>query len=202
MERLPKWPGDSIPVGSVRVRRGASHQAVVRIVPYQTFELPGTIRVPSSHWLDASSTKGDTSRYLGGSDSNSYWASRDHPRLRLQRSRPHAGSWRPSQALCTAQTGIQADEVPDDRNVHGGAPRRVLGGSGLPVVRRGLKLGGGTRRLVSVGGDSGVVSTFMTWNLMHMARMIKDAGGIPAHGNQRSEWVAGCRPDHPNPLYR
>ena len=28
----------------------------------------------------------------------------------------------------------------------------------------------------------------MTWNLMHMARMIKDAGGIPAHGNQRSEW--------------
>lgn len=45
-------------------------------------------------------------------------------------------------------------------------------------------------------------TTFMTWNLMHMARMIKDAGGIPAHGNQRSEWDAGCRFDHPNPLYR
>lgn len=29
--------------------------------------------------------------------------------------------------------------------------------------------------------------TFMTWNLMHMARMIKDAGGIPSHGNQRSK---------------
>ena len=29
-------------------------------------------------------------------------------------------------------------------------------------------------------------TTFMTWNLMHLARMIKDAGGIPAHGNQRS----------------
>ncbi|MCZ6917125.1 MAG: flavodoxin family protein [Gemmatimonadetes bacterium] len=45
-------------------------------------------------------------------------------------------------------------------------------------------------------------TTFMTWNLMHMARMIKDAGGIPAHGNQRSKWVAGCRPDNPNPEHR
>lgn len=45
-------------------------------------------------------------------------------------------------------------------------------------------------------------TTFMTWNLMHMARMIKDAGGIPAHGNQRSEWDAGCRFDFPNPDYR
>jgi multimeric flavodoxin WrbA len=45
-------------------------------------------------------------------------------------------------------------------------------------------------------------TTFMTWNLMHMARMLRDAGGIPAHGNQRSEWEAGCRFDHPNPDYR
>jgi len=45
-------------------------------------------------------------------------------------------------------------------------------------------------------------TTFMTWNLMHLARMIKDAGGIPAHGNQRAAWDAGCRFDHPNPLYR
>ena len=45
-------------------------------------------------------------------------------------------------------------------------------------------------------------TTFMTWNLLHMARMIKDAGGIPAHGNQRSEWDAGCRFDFPNPDYR
>ena len=42
----------------------------------------------------------------------------------------------------------------------------------------------------------------MTWNLMHMARMIKDAGGIPAHGNQRSKWAAGCRFDFPNPEHR
>ena len=45
-------------------------------------------------------------------------------------------------------------------------------------------------------------TTFMTWNLLHMARMLKDHGGIPAHGNQRSGWDAGCRFDHPNPTYR
>jgi len=45
-------------------------------------------------------------------------------------------------------------------------------------------------------------TTFMTWNLMHLARMLRDEGGIPAHGNQRSEWEAGCRFDHPNPEHR
>jgi len=45
-------------------------------------------------------------------------------------------------------------------------------------------------------------TTFMTWNLLHVARILKDAGGIPAHGNQRSEWDAGCRFDFPNPDYR
>jgi hypothetical protein len=45
-------------------------------------------------------------------------------------------------------------------------------------------------------------ATFMAWNLMHFARMLKDIGGIPAHGNQRSLWDAGCRFDHPNPEYR
>jgi len=45
-------------------------------------------------------------------------------------------------------------------------------------------------------------TTFMTWNLLHLARMIKDAGGIPAHGNQRSLWDAGCRFDFDNPDYR
>jgi multimeric flavodoxin WrbA len=45
-------------------------------------------------------------------------------------------------------------------------------------------------------------TTFMTWNLLHLARMLKDAGGIPVHGNQRSEWDAGCRFDFENPEYR
>ena len=42
-------------------------------------------------------------------------------------------------------------------------------------------------------------TTFMTWNCIHLARMLKDAKGVPAHCNQRSEWDAGCRFDHPNP---
>lgn len=45
-------------------------------------------------------------------------------------------------------------------------------------------------------------TTFMTWNLLHLARMLRDRNGIPTHGNQRSEWEAGCRFDHPNPEHR
>ncbi len=45
-------------------------------------------------------------------------------------------------------------------------------------------------------------TTFMTWNLLHLARMLKDAGGIPAHGNQRSAWDAGCRWENENPEHR
>lgn len=44
--------------------------------------------------------------------------------------------------------------------------------------------------------------TFMTWNLMHMAAMLKQAGGVPAYGNQRSQWEAGTRFDFENPEYR
>ncbi|MEG3615186.1 NAD(P)H-dependent oxidoreductase [Isoptericola sp. MSP01] len=45
-------------------------------------------------------------------------------------------------------------------------------------------------------------TTFMTWNLMHLAAMLRAAGGFPAYGNQRSAWDAGARFDHPNPEYR
>jgi multimeric flavodoxin WrbA len=45
-------------------------------------------------------------------------------------------------------------------------------------------------------------TTFMTWNLLHMARMLKDNGGIPAYGNLRKEWDAGTRFDFENPEYR
>ena len=43
---------------------------------------------------------------------------------------------------------------------------------------------------------------FMAWNLLHLARMLKDAGGVPAHGNVRTAWDAGCRIDFPNPEHR
>lgn len=51
-------------------------------------------------------------------------------------------------------------------------------------------------------------TTFMTYNLMHVAKLLKDAGGIPAVGNVRDEWDEG---EHygftppkvnPNPEYR
>ena len=45
-------------------------------------------------------------------------------------------------------------------------------------------------------------TTFLTWNLLHVARMLKDAGGVPAHGNQKSLWDAGARFDFANPEYR
>ncbi|MET1033575.1 MAG: flavodoxin family protein [Candidatus Saccharimonadales bacterium] len=45
-------------------------------------------------------------------------------------------------------------------------------------------------------------TTFMTWNLMHLAKMLKNAGGFPAYGNQRSKWDAGARFDFENPEYR
>lgn len=45
-------------------------------------------------------------------------------------------------------------------------------------------------------------TTFMTWNLMHLGKMLKEGGGIPAYGNQRSKWDAGARFDFENPEYR
>lgn len=46
-------------------------------------------------------------------------------------------------------------------------------------------------------------TTFMTWNLMHMARLLRDAGGFPAGGNLRKEWDAGDHFGFPaNPEYR
>ncbi len=45
-------------------------------------------------------------------------------------------------------------------------------------------------------------TTFMTWNLLHLAGLITGAGGFPAHGNNRKQWDAGARFDYVNPEYR
>ena len=45
-------------------------------------------------------------------------------------------------------------------------------------------------------------TTFMTWNLMHMATLLRQAGGIPAYGNLRTEWEAGMHYGFENPEYR
>jgi len=45
-------------------------------------------------------------------------------------------------------------------------------------------------------------TTFMTYNLVHLAAMLRAAGGIPAYGNRRSEWDAGSAPHQANPEHR
>ena len=46
-------------------------------------------------------------------------------------------------------------------------------------------------------------TTFMSWNLMHLASILKNAGGIPAYGNSCKDWNAGERFGFDaNPEYR
>jgi multimeric flavodoxin WrbA len=45
-------------------------------------------------------------------------------------------------------------------------------------------------------------TTFLVWNCLHLARMLKDAGGIPAHGNQPDVWNAGCKSDFHSPEHK
>ncbi|MBV7267244.1 flavodoxin family protein [Erythrobacter ani] len=74
-------------------------------------------------------------------------------------------------------------------------------GEAGPGPSFGDKLDDGSR----AGFDNGFTrrnTTFMTWNLMHLARMLKDAGGIPAYGNSKELWDDGYRFDAPNPEYR
>lgn len=45
-------------------------------------------------------------------------------------------------------------------------------------------------------------TTFMAFNLLHAARMLRDNGGYLAIGNVRTDWDAGCKPGWPNPEHR
>ncbi len=42
-------------------------------------------------------------------------------------------------------------------------------------------------------------ATFMTWNLLNLAGMLRKEGGIPARGNLLSRWEEGCRFGAPDP---
>lgn len=44
--------------------------------------------------------------------------------------------------------------------------------------------------------------TFMTYNLLHLAKMLKAAGGIPAEGNLPKQWQNGNHFGFSNPEYR
>jgi multimeric flavodoxin WrbA len=74
-------------------------------------------------------------------------------------------------------------------------------GEAGPGPSYGDELEDGTR----VGYDNDFTNrntTFAAWNLMHLASMLKAAGGFPAYGNQRGEWDAGARTAFENPEYR
>ncbi len=45
-------------------------------------------------------------------------------------------------------------------------------------------------------------SVAITEAMLHLASMIRGAGGFPAYGNQRTAWDAGSHPDHADPEYR
>ena len=41
------------------------------------------------------------------------------------------------------------------------------------------------------------MTTFMTWNLIHLGRMLKAGGGLPSEGNSQEAWSEGERFGHP-----
>lgn len=56
-----------------------------------------------------------------------------------------------------------------------------------------------------VGYDSDFTNrntTFMTYNLLHLASILKKQGGYPNYGNSRKEWDDGARWNFDNPEYR
>jgi len=62
-----------------------------------------------------------------------------------------------------------------------------------------------TNRKTPVGFDHEFTNrntTFTTWNLMHLAKMLKDKKGIPAQGNVVEKWRNVANAEDVNPEYR
>jgi multimeric flavodoxin WrbA len=56
-----------------------------------------------------------------------------------------------------------------------------------------------------IGFDSDFTNrntTFMTYNMLHLASMLKKQDGYPSYGNSRKEWDDGTRWNFDNPEYR
>lgn len=45
-------------------------------------------------------------------------------------------------------------------------------------------------------------TTFLVWNCLHLARMLKDQGGVPGYGNLPDEWQAGCKTGFDSPEHK
>ena len=74
-----------------------------------------------------------------------------------------------------------------------------------PGASYGDKEWNGNKLETPVGFDSDFTnrnSTFMTYNLLHLASMLKANNGYPNYGNSRKEWDDGSRWEFENPEYR
>lgn len=63
----------------------------------------------------------------------------------------------------------------------------------------------GKKLETAVGFDSDFTNkntTFMTYNILHLASMLKKQKGYPAYGNSKKEWQNGERWNFENPEYR
>ncbi len=45
-------------------------------------------------------------------------------------------------------------------------------------------------------------TTFLTYNMLHLAKLLQDQGGFPNYGNSRKDWDSGSRWGFENPEYR
>src|SRR6185369_15515563 len=63
----------------------------------------------------------------------------DPPRLQLQRRPPGSRSRRPGARVLADQARLQADQIPHLADLHGREARRLLGGPGVSMARRGVK---------------------------------------------------------------
>jgi multimeric flavodoxin WrbA len=45
-------------------------------------------------------------------------------------------------------------------------------------------------------------TTFMAWNLLHLAGLLNDVGGVPAHGNRKDRWEELADVNYENPEHR
>lgn len=62
-----------------------------------------------------------------------------------------------------------------------------------------------TDKKIPVGYDNEFTNknaAFMSWNLMHMARILKDNDGFPAIGNVAEKWKQVINAEDQNPEYR
>jgi len=75
-------------------------------------------------------------------------------------------------------------------------------GEAGPGPSYGDKIDGSDKRIGFDNDFTNRNTTFMSWNLMHMAKMLKANNGIPSIGNTTDDWEHVTNAKHQNPEYR